>query len=145
MISRAALAARLGRRTAAACASGGSANIHYTRSALAHVLLLDGINPLAAEIFENRGHTTVVAPAMTEDELIPVSSCGKRSKVCGTCTLPGLQEISKYDGIIVRSSTQITEKVLKVRSLKLCNTSCVGGFIACKILRTDLNRRLGEI
>ncbi len=69
MISRFAALSR--RATSAAAAA--AAPIHTSSPALAHVLLLDNINPLAAEIFEDRGHTTVVHAAMSEEELLPVS------------------------------------------------------------------------
>jgi len=115
MISRFAALSRRGQ--AAAGASARVARIHTSPAALAHVLLLDNINPLAAEIFEDRGHTTVVHAAMSEEELLPVSKMRKTEQSCQLLHSSRgglLQEISKYDGVIVRSSTQITANVLKV-------------------------------
>ncbi len=58
----------------------------------ARVLATDKIDELCIDIFEERGHIVDYLPSMKEDELCEV--------------------IGKYDGLVVRSSTKVTEKVL---------------------------------
>ena len=52
--------------------------LHATGAALAHVLLLDGINPMAAQVLEDAGHTADVSAAMPEEELLTVRKIFRR-------------------------------------------------------------------
>ncbi len=71
------------------------------------ILLLDGVDPVCAEIFQSRGMTAVDAPKMKGDEL--------------------LAEIGKYDGIVVRSATKVTKDLLKhATKLKIVGRAGVG-------------------
>lgn len=67
---------------------------HATGVDLAKVLLCDGINPAAVQVFEEAGHSIVERPKTDEAEL--------------------KQMIGEFDAIVVRSATKVTEELLKV-------------------------------
>jgi D-3-phosphoglycerate dehydrogenase len=71
------------------------------------VLLLDGVDPICAEIFESRGIKAVDAPKLAGAEL--------------------LAEIGKYDGLVVRSATKVTKDLLAhAPNLKVVGRAGVG-------------------
>jgi D-3-phosphoglycerate dehydrogenase len=71
------------------------------------VLLLDNVDPLCQEVFEQRGVEAVQKNKLSEEEL--------------------LNEIGAYDGIVVRSATTVTPKLLKAaKNLKVVGRAGVG-------------------
>lgn len=71
------------------------------------VLISDNMNPLAAEIFTQKGCTVDTKTGLSEDELIKI--------------------IGDYDGLAVRSSTKVTPKVLEAaKSLKVIGRAGIG-------------------
>jgi D-3-phosphoglycerate dehydrogenase / 2-oxoglutarate reductase len=59
---------------------------------LARILATDKVDPLCLNIFQSRGHEVELVPTMSESELVKV--------------------IGNYDGLVVRSATKVTSKVL---------------------------------
>src|SRR5690554_3662604 len=71
------------------------------------VLISDKMNPLAAEIFEQKGCDVTVRTGMSEDELLAV--------------------IGEFDGLAIRSSTYVTPKVLEAaKNLKVIGRAGIG-------------------
>ena len=71
------------------------------------VLLLDNVDPVCEEVFKNRGIEVVRNTGLSQEEV--------------------LKEIKGFDGIVVRSSTTVTEEVLKAAdSLKVVGRAGVG-------------------
>lgn len=71
--------------TSAACRRG----LHVTPASLAHILLLDNINPVAGQVFHDAGHTTDVMAPMPEAELLEVRkillACRLQAMPCHAC------------------------------------------------------------
>ncbi len=71
------------------------------------VLLLDGVDPVCKQVFENRGIEAVEAPKLKGEEL--------------------LKALPDYDAIVVRSATKVTKEVLKAaKNLKVVGRAGVG-------------------
>mgnify|MGYP000471764357 CR=1 FL=1 len=71
------------------------------------VLICDNVDPLCKKVFDEREIETVTKTDLSQDELI--------------------NEISEYDGIVVRSGTKVTKKVLEAASnLKVVGRAGVG-------------------
>lgn len=71
------------------------------------VLISDKMNPLAAEIFKEKGCDVDVKTGMTPEELASV--------------------IGEYDGLAIRSSTKVTEEILqKAKNLKVIGRAGIG-------------------
>lgn len=71
------------------------------------ILMLDGVDAVCGEVFQNRGMHAVDAPKLKGDEL--------------------LAEIGKYDGLVVRSATKVTKELLKhAPNLKVVGRAGVG-------------------
>jgi D-3-phosphoglycerate dehydrogenase len=71
------------------------------------ILMLDGVDAVCLEVFNQRGMTAVDAPKLKGDEL--------------------LAEIGKYDGLVVRSATKVTKELLKhAPNLKVVGRAGVG-------------------
>jgi D-3-phosphoglycerate dehydrogenase / 2-oxoglutarate reductase len=71
---------------------GGPCNKFSSRG-LARILATDKVDPLCINIFKSRGHDVELVPTMPESELLKV--------------------IGNYDGLVVRSATKVTSKVLQ--------------------------------
>ena len=65
---------------------------------MAHILVTDGMAPEGLDLLKQSGHT-VDNKKMTADELVRV--------------------IGNYDGLVVRSATQVTEAVIKAGAPRL--------------------------
>jgi D-3-phosphoglycerate dehydrogenase / 2-oxoglutarate reductase len=65
---------------------------HTTANSLAKIMATDKVDPLCVEIFKKRGHEVDLVPTMSEADLI--------------------KAIPAYDGLVVRSATKVTPKVL---------------------------------
>ena len=73
----------------------------------ARVLATDKVDQICVDIFKERGHEVDHLPSMKEDELC--------------------KEIHKYDGLVVRSATKVTKKVLEhATSLQIVGRAGVG-------------------
>uniref|UniRef100_A0A6U4F3N0 D-3-phosphoglycerate dehydrogenase n=1 Tax=Phaeomonas parva TaxID=124430 RepID=A0A6U4F3N0_9STRA len=81
--------------------------LHSTRATLAKILCSDPIDPVCIEIFEKQGHQVDSITGLGEDEL------------CGI--------IGDYDGLVVRSATKVTPKVMDAATnLKVIGRAGVG-------------------
>lgn len=71
------------------------------------ILLLDSVDPICGEVFRNRGMVADQPGKLTEEEL--------------------LDRIGEYDGMVVRSATKVTDKLLeKATKLKVVGRAGVG-------------------
>ncbi len=78
-----------------------------TGFSLARVLATDKVDKICLDIFKERGHEVDQLPSMKEDELCKV--------------------IHEYDGLVVRSATKVTKKVLEhATSLQIVGRAGVG-------------------
>lgn len=64
-----------------------------SKVSLARILATDKVDPLCINIFKTRGHEVDLLPTMNENELLKV--------------------IGEYDGLVVRSATKVTPKILR--------------------------------
>ena len=71
------------------------------------VLLLDGVDPKCAKVFESRGIETDQPGKLSDEELI--------------------ERLNNYDAMVVRSATKVTTEILeKVEKLKVIGRAGVG-------------------
>lgn len=71
------------------------------------VLLLDGVDPICADVFKSRGIQADQPGKLTDEELIA--------------------KIGEYDGMVVRSATKVTSEILKhAKNLKVVGRAGVG-------------------
>jgi D-3-phosphoglycerate dehydrogenase / 2-oxoglutarate reductase len=74
---------------------------------LARILATDKVDPLCISIFQSRGHEVDLVPTMKEDELVKV--------------------IGSYDGLVIRSATKVTPKILSAaKSMRVIGRAGVG-------------------
>ena len=74
---------------------------------MARILATDGVDPLCAQIFKQRGHQVDHLKTMKEDELIKI--------------------IGDYDGLVVRSATTVTPKVIEhAKKMRIIGRAGVG-------------------
>ncbi len=60
---------------------------------MARVLIADKLSPTAARVFEERGVESESQPGLSEDELVQI--------------------VGDFDGIVVRSATKVTRRILE--------------------------------
>ena len=78
--------------TRAARLCTGRRALHQSSISLARVLATDGVDELCVKIFRSRGHEVDFLETLPETELLKI--------------------IGEYDGLVVRSATKVTPKVL---------------------------------
>ena len=82
------------------------------------VLISDKLSPKAEQIFIDRGIDVDVITGLERDDLIKI--------------------INKYDGLAIRSSTKVTEKVLEAaENLKVIGRAGIGVDNVCLLYTSD--------
>mmetsp|Transcript_6186 Transcript_6186/g.6459 ORF Transcript_6186/g.6459 Transcript_6186/m.6459 type:complete len:575 (+) Transcript_6186:102-1826(+) len=78
-----------------------------SKVSLARILATDKVDPLCINIFKTRGHEVDLLPTMNENELLKV--------------------IGEYDGLVVRSATKVTPKILRAaKKMRIVGRAGVG-------------------